>query len=93
MVDASVRATYTFAAKLRACMVEEELVVALDVTNPEPLPPNHPLYSHPRAIITPHVSGVGENEFEIAVDVFEFNVKKLREGEGVGHPVQWLRGY
>ncbi|KAL1758833.1 D-isomer specific 2-hydroxyacid dehydrogenase [Schizophyllum commune] len=67
--------------------------VALDVTNPEPLPPNHPLYSHPRAIITPHVSGVGENEFEIAVDVFEFNVKKLREGEGVRHPVQWLRGY
>ncbi|TRM60383.1 D-isomer specific 2-hydroxyacid dehydrogenase [Schizophyllum amplum] len=67
--------------------------VALDVTNPEPLPAGHPLYSHPRAIITPHVSGVGEGEFEIAVDVFEFNVQRLRDGEGIGHPVGWLRGY
>jgi phosphoglycerate dehydrogenase-like enzyme len=29
---------------------------ALDVTDPEPLPEGHPLWSHPRAIITPHVS-------------------------------------
>jgi phosphoglycerate dehydrogenase-like enzyme len=27
---------------------------ALDVTDPEPLPPGHPLWTEPRAIITPH---------------------------------------
>jgi phosphoglycerate dehydrogenase-like enzyme len=29
---------------------------ALDVTDPEPLPDGHPLWTHPRVIITPHVA-------------------------------------
>jgi phosphoglycerate dehydrogenase-like enzyme len=31
--------------------------VGLEVTKPEPLPPEHPLWDQPRLIITPHVSG------------------------------------
>lgn len=30
---------------------------ALDVTSPEPLPPEHPLWKEPNCVITPHVSG------------------------------------
>lgn len=30
---------------------------ALDVTDPEPLPPDHPLWSAPGVLITPHVGG------------------------------------
>lgn len=30
---------------------------ALDVTDPEPLPIDHPLWHQPRAVITPHISG------------------------------------
>ena len=29
----------------------------LDVTEPEPLPPGHPLWRSPRALLTPHVAG------------------------------------
>jgi len=29
----------------------------LDVTDPEPLPASHPLWKHPRAIVTPHTAG------------------------------------
>lgn len=32
---------------------------ALDVTNPEPLPQNHPLWENPKCMITPHASGSG----------------------------------
>jgi len=30
---------------------------ALDVTNPEPLPEDHPLWNNPKCMITPHASG------------------------------------
>lgn len=33
------------------------LRAALDVTDPEPLPPGHPLWSAPGTLITPHVGG------------------------------------
>ncbi|KAL1743995.1 D-isomer specific 2-hydroxyacid dehydrogenase [Schizophyllum fasciatum] len=65
---------------------------ALDVTDPEPLPSGHPLFAHPRTIVTPHIAGVGEGEFEGAVDVLAWNVERLRRGEAV-HGVEWRRGY
>ncbi|HWE81264.1 MAG TPA: C-terminal binding protein [Gaiellaceae bacterium] len=34
--------------------------VALDVTEPEPLPADHPLRTHPRAIVTPHMAFYSE---------------------------------
>jgi phosphoglycerate dehydrogenase-like enzyme len=33
------------------------LTAALDVTDPEPLPPGHPLWSAPGVLLTPHVGG------------------------------------
>ncbi len=33
------------------------LVAALDVTDPEPLPPGHPLWTTPNTLISPHVGG------------------------------------
>ncbi len=33
------------------------LLAALDVTDPEPLPPDHPLWTAPGVLITPHVGG------------------------------------
>ncbi len=30
----------------------------IDVTDPEPLPPSHPFWSHPKIILTPHVASV-----------------------------------
>ncbi|HEX5047114.1 MAG TPA: NAD(P)-dependent oxidoreductase [Gammaproteobacteria bacterium] len=34
----------------------------LDVTDPEPLPAGHPLWTRPNVIITPHVAGIGGGE-------------------------------
>ena len=38
------------------------LRAVLDVTDPEPLPPGHPLFSAPGVILTPHVAGSLGNE-------------------------------
>jgi phosphoglycerate dehydrogenase-like enzyme len=66
---------------------------ALDVTDPEPLPDNHPLWTHPKVIITPHVSGNTEGEMDIACDILLENVRRLEEGEGVVNEVDFGRGY
>jgi glyoxylate reductase len=34
---------------------------ALDVTDPEPLPPNHPLFGLPNCLITPHIGSATRN--------------------------------
>jgi len=36
----------------------------LDVTEPEPLPPDHRLLSHPNVLVTPHISWMAEDNFE-----------------------------
>ena len=49
---------------------------ALDVTHPEPLPPNHPLLSFPTCTVTPHVAsrtfGGLARMYAIVDDVLEF---------------------
>ncbi len=42
---------------LVAALNERRIRAALDVTDPEPLPPEHPLWSAPNCIITPHIGG------------------------------------
>ena len=44
-------------AALVTALGEERVRAALDVVDPEPLPADHPLWSAPGAIITPHVGG------------------------------------
>ena len=42
---------------LLAELTKGRLRAALDVTDPEPLPPGHPLWSAPGLLLTPHVAG------------------------------------
>ncbi|WOO80283.1 putative protein in proB 3'region [Vanrija pseudolonga] len=66
---------------------------AIDVTDPEPLPDGHPLYTHPRVIVTPHLSGDTEGEMDIAADVFLRNCARVAEGKEVINRVHFERGY
>jgi phosphoglycerate dehydrogenase-like enzyme len=51
----------------------------LDVTDPEPLPANHPLWSEPRCFITPHIAGGHRNEAESLVRHFLGNFRNYLE--------------
>ncbi|MBV8445818.1 MAG: 2-hydroxyacid dehydrogenase, partial [Candidatus Dormibacteraeota bacterium] len=42
----------------------ERIAAALDVTDPEPLPDGHPLWSAPNVLITPHIGGAVTRVFE-----------------------------
>lgn len=52
----------------------------LDVTDPEPLPPNHPLWSHPNCHITPHTAGGHADEFIRIVTHFTTNLDRFEKG-------------
>ncbi|MCL2742488.1 MAG: D-2-hydroxyacid dehydrogenase [Planctomycetaceae bacterium] len=52
-----------------------------DVTSPEPLPSEHPLWDFPNVIITPHVAGQFHRRFDDVVDIFSANVKRFKAGE------------
>ncbi|KAJ9112501.1 hypothetical protein QFC22_006248 [Naganishia vaughanmartiniae] len=66
---------------------------ALDVTSPEPLPANHLLFSHPRCIITPHLSGTVENEHDEVVKLCLSSVERMRNGEAPWGIVDVEKGY
>ena len=52
----------------------------LDVTDPEPLPADHSLWSTPNCYITPHVAGGHANESVRLVRHFLDNLKRFEEG-------------
>ena len=52
----------------------------LDVTSPEPLPLEHPLWSAPSCFITPHVAGGHEDECDRLVALFLANLDHYQRG-------------
>jgi phosphoglycerate dehydrogenase-like enzyme len=55
--------------------------VALDVTDPEPLPDGHPLWSAPGVIITPHVGGAVRKLYDRAWRLIADQVRRYATGE------------
>jgi phosphoglycerate dehydrogenase-like enzyme len=53
----------------------------LDVTDPEPLPPEHPLWTAPNCHITPHTAGGHHDEFERLVRHFTSNLARFVRGQ------------
>lgn len=67
-------------ALLEALITGQLSRAALDVTDPEPLPPDHPLYAHADVIITPHIgSATNETRDRMALLALE-NVKAFVTG-------------
>ena len=63
----------------------------LDVTDPEPLPENHPLWSHPKVMITPHVASVTQPH--TAARAVAENIRRHRAGEEMIGAVDRTLGY
>jgi phosphoglycerate dehydrogenase-like enzyme len=57
------------------------LRAALDVTDPEPLPADHPLWQGPNVIITPHVAGGADDFYPKAAAFVAAKVHRFASGE------------
>lgn len=57
------------------------LRAALDVTDPEPLPAGHPLWTTPGVLITPHVGGASFAMFPRIVRLIRLQIGLLLEGK------------
>jgi phosphoglycerate dehydrogenase-like enzyme len=80
-------------ALLTALDSEQVALATLDVTDPEPLPDGHRLYSHPRARVSPHVSWSSPVSMRRSVELFEENVRRDRAGEALVGIVDTVEGY
>ena len=65
----------------------------LDVTDPEPLPPGHRLWTHPRVIVTPHTAGGSPRRAGRAIATFVENLRRLRTGEALLGVIDKQKGY
>jgi glyoxylate/hydroxypyruvate reductase len=82
-------------------VVDEDLLAALnsghlsgatlDVFNQEPLPTDHPYWTHPKVHVTPHIAGA-TNPRTASPGVIE-NIKRLRSGQPLINTVDPKTGY
>jgi phosphoglycerate dehydrogenase-like enzyme len=61
---------------------------AIDVTDPEPLPDGHPLWSCPNLLITPHVGGASPQFSPRALRVAAAELRRYIDGEPLHNVVQ-----
>ena len=61
---------------------------AVDVTDPEPLPEGHPLWSCPNLLITPHIGGSSIQFAPRALDIAANELRRYLKGEPLHNVVQ-----
>lgn len=102
---AAMKKTATLVNIARGSVVDQEALVAalqnrtighafLDVTTPEPLPPEHPLWDIDTAHITMHLSGRAQDKmFVRSAERFLDNLKRWKTGEALSPLVDLSLGY
>jgi phosphoglycerate dehydrogenase-like enzyme len=66
---------------LTAELASGRIGAALDVTDPEPLPAGHPLWSMPNVFLTPHVAGSVTGTFERGYSLVGDQIRRYVHGE------------
>lgn len=88
------RGASTVTADLVAALDSGQLYGAgLDVTDPEPLPPDSPLWQKPNVIITPHIAAAGGDSIRRGATLAVENLRRYVAGEPLLNVVDMARGY
>lgn len=79
---------------LRVALDDGRVAMAsLDTVEPEPLPPDHWMYRHPRVRLSAHVSWYTPAMLEEATTIFVENLSRFVRGEPLEHVVDPAEGY
>jgi D-2-hydroxyacid dehydrogenase (NADP+) len=65
----------------------------LDVTDPEPLPANHPLWRIENVVITPHIAGASDVSLSRVTEMLKENIRRFAAGEPLLNVVDKEKGY
>ncbi|MGH8797398.1 MAG: NAD(P)-dependent oxidoreductase, partial [Caldimonas sp.] len=65
----------------------------LDVTDPEPLPADSPLWAEPGVIVTAHTSGLTPRSLERYLELLLDNMRRYADGEPLRNMVDKRLGY
>lgn len=75
------------AAALQQVLRAGRLYAVLDVTDPEPLPPDSPLYELPNVVLTPHVAGATGSETQRMTGLVLDELRRWLAGDPLRHEV------
>ncbi|MCX7624330.1 MAG: D-glycerate dehydrogenase [Thermomicrobium sp.] len=77
------------AALVEALAAERLWGVGLDVTDPEPLPPDHPLLEFPNVLVTPHIASASEVTRQRMAELAAQNLISALRGERPPRSLNW----
>ena len=88
----------------RGGLIDQEALIAalragtiagagLDVVDPEPLPPDSPLWDLPNVIVTGHTAAVSPRNSERGIDLLIDNVRRFLAGDSLRNEVDTRAGY
>ncbi|BEU01627.1 dihydrofolate reductase [Agarivorans sp. OAG1] len=83
--------TLNQAALLAFLKAKPKATAILDVTSPEPLPKNHPLWSQSNCIITPHIAA--PSRVSDIIELFASKLENYLAGEELTDRVDFSKGY
>jgi len=80
-------------ALIQALRTGEIAGAGLDVTDPEPVPADSPLWSMPNVILSQHTSGSSPHNANRITDLFAANLTRFLAGEPLHQVIDPARGY
>ncbi len=81
LINAARGAVIDTDALVEALTEKRILAAGLDVTDPEPLPPDHPLYQLDNCLITPHIGSATKNTRKVMAEIALTNLKAGIQGQ------------
>lgn len=84
---------YSMDALVKALSSRRLSGAGVDVTDPEPLPKNHPLWKFSNVVITPHIAGASDRSLTRVLDLLRENIRRFAAGEPLLNTVDRNQGY